>query len=121
MEKLTTKEEEIMLILWHLKTAFVKEIIDQMNEPKPHYNTVSTIIRILEDKGFVAHKSFGKSYQYYPLITQDAYKRNFVSGIVDNYFGHSFKNLVSFFAKKEHLSKEDLQDILQIIEKEKDV
>ena len=120
MEKLTPKEEEVMLILWRLQSAFVKEIIDKMDEPKPHYNTVSTMIRILESKGFVDHKSFGKSHQYYPKVSQDAYKRNFVSGIVDNYFGNSFKNLVSFFAKKEHLSKEDLEDILQRIEQNND-
>ena len=118
MEKLTNKEEEVMLILWRLKKAFVKEIIEEMEEPRPHYNTVSTIIRILEDKGFVNHESFGKSHRYYPLITQDAYKRNFISGIVDNYFGHSFKNMVSFFAKKEHLSKEDLEEILKLIEQQ---
>lgn len=116
MDKLTNKEEEIMLILWRLKRAYVKEMIEEMDDPKPHYNTVSTIVRILEDKGFIDHKTVGKSHQYFPKISQDVYKRNFVSGIVDNYFGNSFKNMVTFFAKKEKLSKQDLEEILQLIQ-----
>lgn len=120
MEKLTNKEEQIMLILWRKKKAFVKEIIEEMNEPKPHYNTVSTTIRILEDKGVVAHESFGKSHQYYPLVSQDAYKKKFVSGIVDSYFSNSFKNMVSFFAKKEKISADELKEIIQMIENNDD-
>lgn len=120
MEKLTNKEEQIMLILWRKKKAFVKEIIEEMIEPKPHYNTVSTTIRILEDKGFVGHKSFGKSHQYYPLVSQDVYKKKFVSGIVDSYFSNSFKNMVSFFAKKEQISTAELKEIIQMIENNSD-
>lgn len=116
MDKLTTKEEEIMLVLWRLQTAFVKEIIEEMANPKPHYNTVSTTIRILEDKGFVKHKSFGKSHQYYPLVTQDAYKQSYFGDIVEDYFGNSYKNMVTFFAKKENLSRKDLEEILKQIE-----
>lgn len=116
MEKLTNKEEEIMLILWKLESAFVKEIIEEMSTPKPHYNTVSTMIRIMAEKGFVGHESQGRSHKYHPLITQDEYKRTFVSSIVDNYFANSFKDMVSFFAKKEDLSKSDLEDIISMIE-----
>lgn len=120
MEKLTNKEEEIMLVLWRLKKAFIREIIAELPNPKPHYNTVSTMVRILEDKGFVAHTSAGKSHQYFPVVSQDVYKHTFVGGIVDNYFGHSFKNMVAFFAKREQLSKEDLEEILHIIETDDD-
>ena len=117
MEKLTSKEEEVMLILWRLNKAFVKEIIEEMQEPKPHYNTVSTIVRILEEKGFVAHKSFGKSHQYFATVSQDEYKGKFMKTIVDSYFNESFKNMVTFFAKKEQLSSGDLQEILELINK----
>jgi len=120
MEKLTNREEEIMLILWRLKTAFVKELIEELTDPKPHYNTVSTMVRILEEKGFVGYKTFGKSHQYFPKVTQDDYKQKYVGGIVDNYFGNSFKNMVTFFAKKERLSKSDLQEILHQIENDAD-
>ena len=118
MEQLTTKEEEIMLILWRLDKAFVKEIIAEMDDPKPHYNTVSTIIRILEEKGFVHHESIGKSHRYYPKVSQDNYKKNYLSGIVSNYFGNSYKNMVTFFADKEQLSKKDLEEIIQLIQSE---
>lgn len=120
MEKLTTKEEAIMLILWRLEKAYVKDIIREMDDPKPHYNTVSTTVRILEDKGFTGHESFGNTHRYYPLVSEDQYKRYFISGIVDNYFNRSFKNMVTFFAKKEHLSRKDLEDVLHMIENNDD-
>lgn len=117
MDRLTPKEEEIMLILWHKKQAFVKEIVQEFSDPKPHYNTISTLIRILEDKGFVAHHSFGRSHQYFPVVSQDDYKKKFLSSMVDNYFG-SFQNLLSFYAKKENLTKHQLNEIIQLIENE---
>jgi len=120
MEKLTQKEEEIMRALWQLNAGFVKEIIELLPSPKPHYNTTSTLVRILEDKGFVGHKSLGKSHQYFPLITEEVYKASFMKGFVNKYFKNSYKEMVTFFTEEEQLSKEDLIDILRMIEKGED-
>ncbi len=117
MEKLTNKEEEIMQVLWQLEKAFVNDILDKMPEPKPHYNTLSTIVRLLEDKGFVSHKSYGKSHQYYPVISLEAYRNVFVKDSIQKYFGNSVSNLVNYFVGDEQLSQEEIQEILAIIEK----
>lgn len=119
MEKLTNKEEEIMRVLWKLEKAFVKEVLAEMPESELHYNTVSTIIRKLEDKGYVAHHSFGNTHQYYPIITKEAYRRNLMSVTTKRYFDNSYKNIVSFFAKEEKISAAELREILEIIEKKK--
>ncbi|TCK85386.1 putative transcriptional regulator [Albibacterium bauzanense] len=116
IKELTRAEEEIMQKLWVLEKAFVKDIIKELPEPKPAYNTVSTIIRILETKGFVAHESFGKSHRYYPLVLKDAYK-NFASGkLISSYFDNSAQNMLSFFLKKEKLNVKEMDEILKIIE-----
>ena len=81
MEKLTNKEEEIMRVLWKLKKAFVKEVVAELPEPKPHYNTISTIIRNMEDKGFIGYHAFGKSHQYYPLVSKETYKKTHMKKI----------------------------------------
>lgn len=117
MIRFTEKEEEIMQILWNLKKGFVKDIIEEMQDPKPHYNTVSTIIRIMEDKGFVGHKAYGKTYEYYPLITKEKYKSSTLGKVLDEYFSGSYKDLVSFFAKEEKISSEELNEILKEINK----
>lgn len=117
MEKLTNKEEEIMQVLWQLEKAFVNDILDKMPEPKPHYNTLSTIVRLLEDKGFVSHKSYGKSHQYYPVISLESYRNVFVKDSIQKYFGNSVSNLVNYFVGDEQLSQEEIQEILAIIEK----
>lgn len=117
MEKLTNKEEEIMQVLWQLEKAFVNDILDKMPEPKPHYNTLSTIVRLLEDKGFVSHKSYGKSHQYHPVISLEAYRNVFVKDSIQKYFGNSVSNLVNYFVRDEQLSQEEIQEILAIIEK----
>lgn len=117
MEKLTNKEEEIMQVIWQLEKVFVNDILDKMPEPKPHYNTLSTIVRLLEDKGFVSHKSYGKSHQYYPVISLEAYRNVFVKDSIQKYFGNSVSNLVNYFVKDEQLSQEEIQEILTIIEK----
>ena len=116
MEKLTNKEEEIMRILWKLKQAFVKEIVAELPNPKPHYNTLSSLVRILEDKGYVGHKAYGNTHEYFPLISKEEYQREFMSKIVDSYFGKSYKNVVSFFAKEEKISVDELREIIRIIE-----
>ena len=119
MERLTIKEEEIMQVLWKLKMAFVKEILAEMPNPKPHYNTVSTLIRKMENKNMVAHEAFGHTHRYYPMVTKKDYARVFMKKTVSNYFGNSYKELVSFFAKEEKLSEKDLKEILKLIKKNK--
>ncbi len=118
MKELAKAEEEVMQYLWKLKKAFVKEIIAEMPEPKPAYNTVSTIIRILEKKGFAGHKAYGKTHLYYPLITKDEYSRRFMKNFVNKYFGSSYKRLVSFFAEEEDLSLSELEAIKILMEAE---
>jgi predicted transcriptional regulator len=119
MQKLTNKEEEIMHILWTLEKAFVKEIAAAITTEKPHYNTLSTIVRNLEEKGYVSHHTFGNTHQYYPLISKEAYRKPFMNTAIENYFNSSYKNMVSFFAKEEKISAEELREILEMIEKNK--
>ncbi len=110
---LTKAEEEIMQVLWRLDKAFVKDIVDDMPEPKPHYNTVSTIIKILGDKGFVAYESFGKSNRYYALVKKEDYTRRSMKQFVKGYFEGSYTNMLSFFAKEKNISIEELESILK--------
>src|SRR5690606_18875883 len=116
MEKLTNKEEEIMQVLWQLEKAFVNDILEKMPEPKPHYNTLSTIVRLLEEKGFVNHKSYGKSHQYFPVISLESYRNVFVKDSMKKYFGNSVSNLVNYFVKDEKLSEDEIKELLEIIE-----
>jgi predicted transcriptional regulator len=119
MEKLTNKEEEIMRTLWELRKAFVKEVVAELPDPKPHYNTVSTIIRNLEEKGFIGHEAFGKTHRYHPLISKEAYRKKFMQKTISNYFEDSYKNVVSFFAREEKISADELREIIDLIEKKK--
>lgn len=119
MQKLTNKEEEVMKILWHLEKAFVKEIMSELSGEKPHYNTLSTIVRNLEEKDYVGHEAFGNTHRYYPLVTKEAYRKKFINSTIMDYYDNSYKNLVSFFAKEEKISAEELREILELIEKNK--
>lgn len=119
MQRLTNKEEEIMQILWKLKKAFVKEVMAEIKEETPHYNTLSTIIRNLEDKGFVGHNAFGNTHQYFPIVSIEDYRKRFMKNAIENYFNSSYKNLVSFFAEEEKISADELREILKIIENKK--
>ncbi|MCZ8355892.1 MAG: BlaI/MecI/CopY family transcriptional regulator [Cyclobacteriaceae bacterium] len=109
MRELTKAEDQVMQVLWKLEKAFVKDIIEQLPEPKPAYNTVSTIIRILENKGFVDHTSYGKTYEYYPIVSKESYSKFTVQNMLQNYFGGSMQNLVSFFAKNENLTLQEIE------------
>ncbi|KIA84103.1 BlaI/MecI/CopY family transcriptional regulator [Flavobacterium sp. AED] len=120
MQKLTNKEEEIMHILWKLKKAFVKEVMAEITEEQPHYNTLSTIVRNLEEKGFVSHNAFGNTHQYYPIVSLEEYRKRFMNTAIDNYFNSSYKNMVSFFAKEEKISAAELREILTMIENQKE-
>jgi predicted transcriptional regulator len=119
MQKLTNKEEVVMKILWKLEKAFVKEIMTEITEGKPHYNTLSTLVRNLEDKGFVAHESFGNTHRYYPIISKEAYRKTYINDTISHYYENSYKSLVSFFAKEEKISVEELKEIIALIEKGK--
>ncbi|MBX2828385.1 MAG: BlaI/MecI/CopY family transcriptional regulator [Flavobacteriaceae bacterium] len=118
MERLTNKEEEVMQALWALEKAFVKEIIERL-EGENHYNTISTIVRNLEEKGFVSYNAFGKTHQYYPVVSKEAYAKKFMNIASQRFFNSSYKSMVSFFAKEEKISAEELREILEIIEKKK--
>ena len=119
MKQLTKAEEEVMQHLWQQQKAYVKEILAEFPEPKPAYNTVSTIIRILEKKGYVGFKSYGKAHQYFPLVTKDAYSKQSLLKMVSNYFEGSFKELVSFFVKDENISVSELSEIQVMLEYKK--
>lgn len=118
MKELTKAEEQVMQILWKLKKAFVKDILKEMKEPKPAYNTVSTIIRILEKKKFVDHKAYGKTHEYFPVVTKKEYTKNYFKSFMGNYFNNSFKKMVSFFSKEEDLSVQELEKIKEWLEQE---
>lgn len=119
MKKLTNKEEEVMQVLWKLENAFVKEILAELPGKDLHYNTVSTIVRKLEDKNYVAHEDFGNTYRYFPIIDQEDYSAEFMNRATKKFFDNSYKNMVSFFAEKEKISAEELREILKIIENNK--
>ena len=118
MQALTEAEEKIMQILWKIRKGFVKDILEQLPEAnKPAYNTVSTIVRILEAKGFVGHTAYGKTHEYYPLVAKSDYTRFYFRNFLKGYFGGSFAGLVSFFAKEENLNLEELEDLLKELKK----
>jgi predicted transcriptional regulator len=100
IRELTKAEEQVMQILWKLEKAFVKDIVERIPEPKPAYNTISTVIRILEKKGFVDHEAFGKTYRYFPSIGKKEYTKAFFKNFLTNYFGNSFQEMVSFLPKR---------------------
>lgn len=118
MKELTRAEEQVMQIMWKIEKGFVKEILECFPDPKPAYNTVSTIVRILEKKGFVGHKAYGKSHCYYPLISKKEYTRTFLKGFVSGYFSNSYKQMVSFFSKENNLSIQEMEEIKLMIEQQ---
>jgi BlaI family transcriptional regulator, penicillinase repressor len=118
MKELTRAEEQIMHVLWALGKAYVKDIIDRLPSPKPAYNTVSTIVRILEKKGFVDHEAFGKTYLYRPIVAKEDYTQAFLKNFVKDYFGDSYQELVSFFAKDRNLTLAELEEIVGTVRDE---
>lgn len=120
MKQLTKAEEEVMQLLWKLEKANVAALIDELPEPKPAYNTVSTIVRILEDKGFVDHEKVGKGHIYFPLVKKGDYSNQSINKLVDGYFQGSFKSMVSFFMKKNDISMNELEEILEKIKNEEE-
>ncbi len=117
MKELTRAEEQIMQVLWKLGKGFVNDILANLPEPRPAYNTVSTIVRILEQKGFVSHRAYGRTHEYYPLTTKKEYTRKYFHHFMSNYFG-SYKSLASFLTREENLSLAELEDIRALVESE---
>ena len=117
IKELTKAEEQIMLILWEMGEALVKDVIEKMNEPKPAYNTVSTVIRVLETKGFVDHKAIGNTYIYFPIIKETDYKRFALNKVMNNYFENSYESLVSFLVNEKSMGTKELDEIIQLAEK----
>lgn len=118
MKELTKAEEQIMQLLWEQEKAFVKDLVDQMPDPKPAYNTVSTIIRILEKKGFVGHNAYGKTHEYYPLVSRTDYTKTYMKSFIRNYFSGSFQEMVSFFAKEDKMSVADLDELMDDVKRD---
>ncbi len=116
MSILTKAEEQVMQILWDEEEGFVKDLLQKFPDPKPAYNTVSTIIRILEKKGFVDHRSFGKSHQYYPLMSRDQYRNERFSSLMKNYFNNSMKQVLSHFGQDGSMDIKEADDIISMIE-----
>ncbi|GEO03484.1 transcriptional regulator [Adhaeribacter aerolatus] len=120
MKELTKAEEQVMQVLWEIQKGFVKDILEKLPEPKPAYNTVSTIVRILEKKGFVGYQAYGKTHEYFPLIEKEKYTRQFLRNFVGNYFGGSYQQLVSFFAKEENMNLQELDELMKHVKKDLD-
>ncbi|GAB3982852.1 BlaI/MecI/CopY family transcriptional regulator [Spirosoma terrae] len=120
LRELTKAEEEIMRVLWQIKKGFVKDVLAELPEPKPAYNTVSTFIRILEKKELVGYTAYGKTHEYYPLITEEEYRRFQTDQLMANYFDNSLKKLVSFFVQDKNISLSEADEIINLLNKKKD-
>ncbi len=117
MQKLTAKEEELINLFWTKGPLFVREILEFYEDPKPHFNTLSTIVRGLEEKGFLDHKSFGNTYQYFAVISQEEYKNGALNNVVSKYFKNSYLGVVSSFIEEEHISLDELRKLIEKVEK----
>ena len=118
MKELTKAEEQVMQILWDVKQGFVKDIAERFAEPKPAITTVSTIIRILETKGFVGHKAFGKTHEYFPTVEKETYTKAFMGNFVKNYFSNSYQKMVSFFARDNELTIQEMEEMMTVLQEE---
>ncbi len=116
-QELTPAELEIMQILWDRESAFVNDILAELPDPKPAYNTVSTIVRILEQKGYLAHKAYGRSHEYYPIIDRESYTKDFMVNVLNNFFGGSASRMVSFLSSNKSISLEETDEILKLLQK----
>jgi BlaI family transcriptional regulator, penicillinase repressor len=118
MKELTKAEEQVMQILWQLKEAIVKQILEKMpDDPKPAYNTVSTVVRVLESKGFIDHKAYGNSHVYFPIVSEEEYKKFAFDKVIKNYFGNSYKSLVSYLVKEQKLNLSELAELILLAER----
>ena len=115
MVKLTKKEEEVMKILWKLGKAFVKDIVAEYPDPKPHNNTVSSLVRILQDKGIVGFKQYGNTYEYFPILQKEEYRKVYMKEIISDYFDNSFSKAVASFMEEEKLDQKEIEEIMKLI------
>lgn len=118
MKELTKAEDQVMQVLWKLEKGFVNDILERFPKPKPAYNTVSTIVRILEKKGFIDHKAYGKTHEYYPLVSKKEYTRSYFKGFMHNYFSNSYQALASFLTSDRNISIEELEEMKKLMEEE---
>jgi BlaI family penicillinase repressor len=119
MIKLAKREEQIMQAFWELEKAFIRDIIPLLPEPRPHYNSVATMVRILEEKGFLGRESVGNMHEYFPLVQRDDYQSHALKDIVSQYFDNSYPQMLAFFAKEQNLGEKEVQEILDLIKKQK--
>jgi predicted transcriptional regulator len=119
MQKLAKREEQIMQVFWNLEKAYIKEVIPELPDPKPHYNSVATMVKILEEKGFLSHESIGNIFCYFPVITKEDYQKHAMKDIVSQYFDNSYPSMLAFFAKEQKISESELNEILEIIKSSK--
>ena len=119
MQKLAKREEQIMQVYWDLGKAFIKEVIPHLPEPKPHYNSVATMVKILEEKGFLDHETIGNVFRYFPLVSREEYQAHAMKDIVSQYFDNSYPRMLAFFAKEQNLSESELNEILKMIKTDK--
>lgn len=107
-----------MKILWKLEKAFVKDIVEEYDDPKPHYNTVSSLVRLLQDKGIIGFTQYGNTYEYFPLMTKEEYRKTFMKQVVNDYFDNSYKSAVAFFVKEKGLSPAELEELIKLIKEQ---
>lgn len=119
MTKLAKREEQIMQVFWDLQKAFIRDIILLLPDPKPHYNSVATIVKILEEKDFLDHETVGNIYQYFPVISREDYQKHAMKDLVSQYFDNSYPRMLAFFAKEQNLSEEELNEIVNLIKLKK--
>lgn len=119
MKELTAKEEELMQYFWTNKALFVKELLEFYDEPKPHFNTLSTIVRGLEEKGYLSHHTFGNSHQYYAIVSEEEFRQRTLKSVINRYFDNSYLNVVSSLVKKEQISIDELKKLIEQVEKGK--
>lgn len=118
MKKLSQKEEEILGYFWKFGPMFIKDLLERQEEPKPHYNTLSTIVRILEEKGYIGYNKYGNTYQYYALVTEEDYRNSSLNNIVNKYFKKSYTRVVSALIEEEKISIDELQELIDQIKKQ---
>ena len=116
MQKLTKKEEELMQMFWEHGPMFVKDIVPLYDEPKPHFNTISTMVRTLESKGFVEHEAFGNTYRYRPIISQEVFSKGVLGNVVTRYFENSYRQVVSALIEEEKISIEELEELIRKVQ-----
>jgi BlaI family transcriptional regulator, penicillinase repressor len=119
MVKLAKREEQIMKVFWDLNKAFIRDVIPHLPDPKPHYNSVATMVKILEEKGFLDHEAVGNVYCYFPIVSREDYQKHAMKDIVNQYFDNSYPRMLAFFAKEQNLSEEELSEILKLIKPNK--